>query len=263
MRVLGCVLLTVAVAACSAAGVRGGRQRLYDPHALPPGPMGAEIAYGHDLIAHTHRLMPGYVKADMDCQACHVDAGTKPKGGSFVGLYARFPHWNKRSRRVIALQDRIAECFLRSMNGRPPAYSSREMIAMTAYIAWISRGTPVGEPQHQSESLKARMPAHAPDVTNGAKLYAQKCSMCHQPNGAGISGVFPPLWGAKSFNDGAGMSHLDKMTRFVRYNMPQNAPGSLTLQQAYDVAAFVLTHSRPHFDGGAMIGWPPRRASTF
>ena len=72
-------------------------------------------------------------------------------------------------------------------------------------------------------------------------------------NGAGVSGSFPPLWGARSFNNGAGMAHIDRMTGFVRYNMPQNAPGSLSLQDAYDVAGFVLSHARPHFQAKAEI----------
>jgi cytochrome c len=29
------------------------------------------------------------------------------------------------------------------MNGMPPAYNSREMEALVAYIAWLSRGQPV------------------------------------------------------------------------------------------------------------------------
>ena len=35
------------------------------------------------------------------------------------------------------------------------------------------------------------------------------------------------------------------MAGFVRYNMPANAPGTLTDRQAFDVAAFVLAHPRP------------------
>jgi cytochrome c len=35
--------------------------------------------------------------------------------------------------------------------------------------------------------------------------------------------------------------------------MPQNAPGSLSLSQAYDVAAFVLSHARPRFAKNAMV----------
>jgi thiosulfate dehydrogenase len=177
----------------------------------------------------------------------------QPRGGSFVGLYGRFPQWNKRSHRVIALQDRIAECFLYSMNGRPPAYSSREMIAVVSYIAWLSRGTKVGASQPQADRFIEPLPSPSPDTVHGAAIYAQKCEMCHGANGAGVSTAFPPLWGATSFNTGAGMAHIDRMTGFVHYNMPQNAPGTLSLQDAYDVSAFVLQHGRPHFQGQTLI----------
>ena len=43
------------------------------------------------------------------------------------------------------------------------------------------------------------------------------------------------------------MAHLDRMTGFVHYNMPKGAPGSLSLEEAYDVSAFVLSHPRPKF----------------
>jgi thiosulfate dehydrogenase len=118
---------------------------LYDPKALPTGPVGQSIQYGYALIVKTHRLMKGYVRADMEWAACHINAGMQPRGGSFVGVYSRFPQWNKRAHRVIALQDRIAECFLYSMNGKPPAYNSKPMIAIVSYIAWLSRGTPVAQ----------------------------------------------------------------------------------------------------------------------
>jgi len=34
-------------------------------------------------------------------------------------------------------------------------------------------------------------------AVDGAQIYAGKCASCHQANGAGISGVFPPLAGAE------------------------------------------------------------------
>jgi cytochrome c len=40
------------------------------------------------------------------------------------------------------------------------------------------------------------------------------------------------------------MNQVSKMAAFVLRNMPQNNPGSLTRQQAYDVAAYVA--SKPH-----------------
>jgi thiosulfate dehydrogenase len=254
-------LALLALAAC--AGHSSGASALYDPHALPTGPVGQSILYGHEIIVKTHRLMPDYVRADMSCAACHLAAGAQPRGGSFIGVYGRFPQWNKRAHRVIALQDRVAECFLYSMNGKAPAYDSKAMVAIVAYIAWISRGTPVGAQQSASDRYIEPLPAASPSVTRGAALYAQQCAACHKANGNGVGGAFPPLWGASSFNQGAGMAHIDRMTGFVRYNMPQNAPGSLSLTQAYDVAAFVLSHPRPRFHKNALVVTPSLPAKYF
>lgn len=252
--------ITIA-AACSGGAPRS--QSVYDPRALPTGPLGLSIAYGHDIIIDTEHLMKGYVRAKMSCAACHVDAGTKLRGGSFIGTYGRFPQWNKRARRIITLQDRLAECFLYSMNGRPPEYNSSAMIAMVSYIAWLSRGTTVGAAQKSSDRFIEPLPSRAPNVAHGADIYTRKCMVCHRANGAGVYGAFPPLWGETSFNDGAGMAHIDRMTGFVRYNMPKTAPGSLSLDDAYDVAAFVLSHRRPHFRRSVLVNEPPRPAGYF
>ncbi|HZY96222.1 MAG TPA: c-type cytochrome [Candidatus Cybelea sp.] len=262
MRVFIAVLSVLAVSGCFGGGTRSA-PALYDPHDLPSGPLGQSIEYGYALIVKTHRLMKGYVRADMSCDACHIAAGTQARGGSFVGVYGRFPQWNKRAHRVIALQDRIAECFLYSMNGKAPAYNSKAMIAIVAYIAWLSRGTPIGAKQSASDRYVEPLPSASPNASRGAILYGQHCAACHQADGAGISGTFPPLWGARSFNQGAGMAHIDRMTGFVRYNMPQNAPGSLSLAQAYDVAAFVLSHPRPRFRKDALVVTHPMPAKFF
>ncbi len=240
----------------------GADQAAVDARAtFPPGPQGALIAEGYRLITQTSTLLPRNVTARMSCAACHTNAGRVPHAGSFLGLYALFPQWNKRAHRFIALQDRIAECFLYSMNGTPPAYSSREMIAMTAYIAWLSRGAPVGVGFPGQEPV--RIAAGPPNVADGARLYTQRCAECHGADGNGVGLTYPPLWGPQSFNDKAGMAHLTRMAPFVRVAMPLNAPGSLTDQQALDVAAFVLTHSRPHFRANRLIAFPPQPASFF
>jgi thiosulfate dehydrogenase len=254
-------LLALTLAACASGASRDTGS--FDPRALPPGPLGDSIAYGYAIIVRTHHLMKGYVRADLECADCHINAGTQPRGGSFVGVYGRFPQWNKRAHRVIALQDRIAECFLYSMNGRPPAYTSKAMVAVVAYIAWLSRNTPVGANQPQSDRYIEPLPDAPPDPKRGAQLFAARCARCHGIDGQGIAEVYPPLWGARSFNDGAGMAHLDRMTGFVRYNMPQDAPGSLSLSQAYDVGAFVLGHKRPHFRKNALVTARPLPAKYF
>jgi thiosulfate dehydrogenase len=257
-------LLAFGIAACAGNGApQPASTPLYDPAALPSGPVGTQIALGHDLIENTHAKMPSYVVARMNCSACHVNAGTVARGGSLAGVYARFPQWNRRSKRVIALQDRIAECFLYSMNGRPPAYDSAEMVAMVAYIGWISRGTPVLSPADPNASFKYPSPSASPNVANGATVYAAKCASCHQANGNGIALAVPPLWGPDSFNAGAGMHRIGDMAGFIHYNMPQNAPGTLTPEQSYDVAAYVLSHARPAFQKNRAVAFPALPASFF
>jgi thiosulfate dehydrogenase len=233
------------------------------PKASSVAPPGAQALYGREILNHTPRYMKGFVRADMSCSACHLQNGTKARGGSLIGVYARFPQYNKRAHRTIALQDRIAECFLYSMNGRPPAYQSKEMVALVAYMAYLSEGTPVGAPQYPAAALETFSPPSPPNTSRGATLYAQKCSACHQASGAGVSGAFPPLWGPKSFNDGAGMHRLETMASFVRHNMPLGSPNTLTAQESYDVAAFVLAHPRPAFNKNATIAFPPAKADFF
>jgi thiosulfate dehydrogenase len=233
-----------------------------DSNTLPAGRYGSLVSYGRDVITDTPKYAKANVTANMSCQSCHISAGTK-KDALLLAVAATFPQYNKRAHRFITLDDRIAECFLYSMNGTPPAYTSRTMAAVDAYITWLSRGRPLGAKPHIAGEI-AMIPAPAAVSTaNGAKIYSQHCQMCHQANGAGVTGQFPPLWGPTSFNKGAGMAKLDMMSAFVKSNMPANAPGTLTAQQAYDVAAFVLSHTRPSFNGSREIAFPAQMAKTF
>jgi thiosulfate dehydrogenase len=234
----------------------------YDPNALPTGAPGEAIRYGRELILNTRKHLKPYITSNMDCAACHVDAGTKARGGTFVGIAAQFPQWNKRASRMITLHDRLAECFLYSMNGHPPPYQSREIVAMVAYINYLSRGTKIGSPPDPGTRLAKFDPPKTPSVARGQRIYTQKCSACHGVNGSG-SDAFPPLWGPKSFNGGAGMHRLWTMASFVRYNMPQNAPGTLSDQEAYDVSAYVLSHARPKFNKNKLVSFPEQNAGYF
>ena len=228
---------------------------------IPSGPDGDLIRYGRSLITETPKYAGQYITAGMSCAACHIDGGTKPRGGSLLGVYAKFPQWNQRAKRFITLEDRLDECFLYSMNGQPPAPYSREITAMTAYIAWISRGAEIGKgfPNQGFVTVHAAQPANK---ETGAKIYAVECMACHGADGAGNAAAnFPPLWGPKSFNDGAGMN--TKMAAFVKANMPLGRGGSLSDQEAVDVSAYVLSHARPHFDGSRTISFPPRPAGFF
>jgi len=200
----------------------------------------------------------------MSCGACLLNAGTKPHGLSLVGAAARFPQWNKRAKKYITLEERLAECFLYSMNGTPPAYGSREMIALSAYVTSLSDGAPIGSKGFPGQGLEKFDAPAAPNPHVGQQVYDTKCASCHGAVGQGSgNGMLPPLWGSKSFNNGAGMHRLATMAEFVRYNMPWNGPvDALSKQESYDVSAFVLSHGRPKFDKTRTIAYPGVSADT-
>jgi thiosulfate dehydrogenase len=195
---------------------------------------------------------------NLNCQSCHLEAGSKEFGLPFVGVYADFPNYRARSGAVGTVEDRIQGCMVRSMNGKPLPADSREMTAIVAYLKFLSSGRPVGAPTHGRGP--GRMPelTRAADPAHGEAVYAQNCAACHGDQGqgqrAGALGdaqgyAIPPLWGPDSFNDGAGMTRLINAANFVHNNMPNGvtwqAP-ALSTEDAWDVAAFVDSQPRPH-----------------
>jgi thiosulfate dehydrogenase len=88
------------------------------------------------------------------------------------------------------------------------------------------------------------------DYDRGAKAYAQHCSSCHGADGAGQKladgqTMFPPLWGPRSFNWGAGMASINNAAEFIKANMPLGLGGSLSDQEAWDIATYMDSQERP------------------
>ena len=216
------------------------------PAHIPAGPAGESIRLGQNIFDYTPRYAATYVGNQMNCADCHLQSGRAPYSSPMVGLAHIFPTYNERAGRVIPLSRRIQQCFARSENGRPPAPDSSEMKALLAYIGWLSPAESARQAPHGRGLVK--LPQLHGDSSRGAVIYAKQCAACHGADGAGVSPILPPLWGPGSFNEGAGMNRADKMAAFVQYNMPQNAPGSLSAQQAYDVAAYVNSKPRPNLN---------------
>jgi thiosulfate dehydrogenase len=218
----------------------------HDPASIPKGALGDSIRLGLQIFRATPQYASTYVGNRLSCSHCHLEDGTAAYASPLVGTPSLFPVYNERAGRVITFEDRIQECFTRSENGRPLPYSSRELAAIVAYIQWLSRGLPAGRVLRGRGLVK--LPHLEGDPARGAKIYEQQCVVCHLANGAGNPPVVPPLWGRDSFNDGAGMGHVAQMAAFVQHNMPQTHPGTLTPQQAFDVAAYVDSKPRPKFN---------------
>jgi len=213
------------------------------PAHIPAGPAGETIRLGQSIFDYTPRYAAKYVGNQMNCADCHLQSGRAPYSGPMVGLAHIFPTYVERVRSVIPLSRRIQQCFVRSENGRPPAPDSREMKALLAYIGWLSPAASARQAPHGRGLVK--LPQLHGDPGRGAAIYVKQCAACHGADGAGVPPILPPLWGPGSFNQGAGMNLVEKMASFVQYNMPQNAPRTLTPQDAYDVAAYINSKPRP------------------
>jgi thiosulfate dehydrogenase len=150
---------------------------------------------------------------------------------------------------VNTLEERIQGCFRYSMNGTTPAVDSPEMKTLVTYFHWLATGLPVGITPKGAGYPRLPSPAHPADILRGSEVFATNCALCHGSDGQGRTAngmqVFPPLWGPRSFNWGAGMERVSTAAGFIKANMPYGAGGMLSDQQAWDVAAFVESHERP------------------
>lgn len=208
------------------------------------------IQMGKRIVEDTPRYAAAYTGNALSCTNCHIDDGKQPWAAPFVGLSGVFPTYLKRDKKVVTLADRINGCFERSMNGRPMPVDSKDMTALVSYISWLSIGVPQGHPVEGRGFVK--LPILKGNATRGRTVYAASCAKCHGADGQGIynrdgATKFPPLWGPRSFNDGAGMHKVSVAARFIQHNMPFDHPGILTPQEAYDVAAYIDAQPRPHF----------------
>ena len=218
---------------------------------IPTGPEGDAVRLGRDLMLHTKKLLPHNVGSALNCTNCHLGAGTQEDAGPFVGLWGVFPEYRDRIGRINTMQERINECFVRSMNGRALVVDSREMTAMLMYIQWLSTGVPVGV-EVVGRGMGDVDGSLRPDPIHGKQIYAAKCAACHGVNGEGIKGpadtyAFPPVWGGASFNIGAGLARTYTAAGFIKRNMPLGQGNSLSDQDAVDVAEYLTHQPRPAF----------------
>lgn len=226
---------------------------------IPSGPKGVAIQEGKKLLTETHQRLPKNVGNGLNCTNCHLAGGTTAKSSPWVGIWGVFPEYRSRSGRIISLQERVNDCFERSMNGKALAYNSPEMNNILAYMQWLSTDVPTGA------SVKGRGfgpidQKLKPDANHGKEVYAAKCASCHGAEGQGVknpagSYAFPPVWGKDSFNDGAGMARTYTAAAFVKHNMPLGQGGTLSDQEALDVAEFFTHQPRPVYLGKAK-DWP-------
>jgi thiosulfate dehydrogenase len=216
--------------------------------AIPDNEFGRAVRRGEAIFRDTRGEAPAYVGNALRCENCHLDAGRLADASPLWAAYPAFPAYRAKNGHVNTYAERIEGCFRFSMNGKAPPLGDPVLVALEAYSYWLSEGAPVGANLPGRGYPKLPAPATPPDYASGAKIYAAHCALCHGADGAGQSAggkaVFPPLWGAQSFNWGAGMANVNDAAGFVKANMPLGL-GGLTDQQAWDVALFMDSHERP------------------
>ena len=216
---------------------------------LPDGDYGKVIRLGEQIFMETGQYASRYVGNNLSCANCHLDAGRKADSAPLWASFIHYPAFRKKTGQVDTLASRIQGCFEYSMNGKAPPADDEIITALQTYAFWLAKGAPVGTPVPGSGYPKLKKPAVAADYARGEKVYAQNCALCHGADGlgqrAGGKQVFPPLWGPKSFNWGAGMHQLANSSGFIQANKPLGQGGTLSDQDAWDVALFMNSHERP------------------
>lgn len=228
--------------------------------------VGANEEYGKRLISQTTEFLGPdvanakmrYMQSRLACASCHIGAGLEPGNLSLVAAVSRYPRISPRSGAKETIQDRINGCMVRSMNGRPLAENSPEMIAMVDYLKFLAdQDAATGAAQRKAhESPAFKTPNRAADLDAGRQVFEKRCTACHGKDGAGLPAapelvhgfVFPPLWGPNSFNDGAGMHRVLTAAKFIKARMPLGR-ADLDDDQAFDVAAWVNSKPRPEMAG--------------
>lgn len=228
----------------------------------------AIIEYGAELITHTAKYLGpngtvSQITNGMNCQNCHLDAGTKVYGNNFGSVAATYPGFRPRSGQIESAVFRVNDCLKRSLNGKPLDSMSKEMQSIIAYFNFLGEGAPKGKKVLGSGLKELPFLTRAADPEKGKIVFEQRCKSCHEANGQGqkLPGekeyIYPPLWGEHSYNDGAGLYRLGSFARYVKYNMPKgisfDAP-VLSDEEAWDVAAYVNSQPRPHYDNKK--DWP-------
>lgn len=82
--------------------------------------------------------------------------------------------------------------------------ASEDALNLVAYLQSLKQiklpdGTPVPEFLYKRET-KAKGNSNDTPALDGAALYTANCQSCHQPNGEGLPGAFPPLKGSPIVN---------------------------------------------------------------
>src|SRR6476646_1320356 len=90
-----------------------------DDKDIPVDSTGDLIRYGKELILNTSKYLGpkgliANISNGMNCQNCHINAGTQNFANPFSGVKNNYPKYRDRSGRVESCEFRVNECMQRS-----------------------------------------------------------------------------------------------------------------------------------------------------
>lgn len=223
---------------------------------------GRLIRYGRLLITQTSLYIGPFGKIlktgnGLNCQNCHLEAGTKLFGNNYSAVAANYPKFRDRSGSVESVFKRVNDCFRRSLHADPLDSTSLEMKAIKAYILWLGKDVAKNQAPYGCGLPELGLLKRAADPEKGKSVFSEFCTNCHGENGSGKWNdtikryTYPPLWGSKAYTVGAGMYRISKLASFIHKNMPKGVDANnprLTEEQAWDVAAYIESQEHPDFD---------------
>lgn len=204
-----------------------------------------DSARGLALLEHFRDSLPAYSGNQLRCTSCHLDRGLNPSALPWLGSTDRYPRFRARSGTEETMTVRINDCIVRSLAGHVLPDSSQAMLDMLAYLRSIgSKERPEALPVVEEVGVASR----------GEAAFEATCSRCHGVDGGGTI-IAPAVWGAESYSVGAGMARQKMLATYIRHNMPYDNAGSVSPQDAADIAAWVLLQPRQDYPGKE-LDWP-------
>jgi len=124
-------------------------------------------------------------EANKSCADCHNDARETMKGAA-----TRYPAFDEKRKTPVDLEGRINICRTEQQKAPALPYESRELLALSAFVARQSRGMPI----------ESKDPRLKPFIDQGRTLFEARqgqlnlaCSQCHDDNfGRKLAGIPMP-----------------------------------------------------------------------
>jgi thiosulfate dehydrogenase len=224
-----------------------------DRVAQRPGPIGDLVRTGKRIFAETAtdpESRPYVGKGDRaSCASCHRKDGTDLDALPLFGAAAAYPA--EVDGKVMTLDGRISRCFVTHLAGVAPPPGSPVLLALSTYVTSLSEGRRMemsrtgSGPRGQAALRRDGAFATKAELVSGEKAYSSMCAACHGAKGEGGGG--PAVWGPNAWSATSDMAKPGRLAAYIQKAMAIYA-GTITDEQARDIAAFIDAQPRPGRD---------------